>query len=51
MKLDSLYHDSYEWERRRQIADVLGMDLCDCGGLIYNLSTGIAVCGDCGKKY
>jgi len=47
----SLYHDTDEWRQRIKVADALGMQLCDCGGLIYNLSGGQSVCGDCGKKY
>lgn len=35
--------------KRRQAATAAGLELCSCGGVIWQLSTGLRKCGDCGS--
>lgn len=36
-------------KKRREIAEKLGMRMCECGGLMYDVGDKL-VCGDCNKK-
>lgn len=36
-------------KKRRETAEKLGMRMCECGGLMYDVGDKL-VCGDCNKK-
>ena len=42
--------DSY-LRKRKKTASAAGLSCCTCGGLIFNLSDGRRVCGDCQKQH
>lgn len=37
--------------KRKKVAAAAGLDCCGCGGLIFNLSDGRRVCGDCRRQF